>query len=295
MKYYNAVKVNDLIFSVDMIRFKFELSEYLQKQLYIIIKQIQTYDYFNSYNNFHYRELFKIKTSDLKQSFSLGLGFNGLKNSEKNLCFLEFNPNKLYDSLELNKILCFLNNYGIDLELVLYDLAVDIPYNKKFVSILKDKRVYKKFCYDQQGVNCTEYLGQAADSGRVKLYNKTIESNLDYELTRLELTTKCTDFDIVHKQLPALLVLQNFDLMSSIKLSKSDYVLLQLLWQSDDPNYYYKMLGRDKQQKLKPFVNSNFSLSFSQAIFDKLFDGIKFFKGVKYEIQKKDIQDSIFC
>lgn len=277
MKYFNPIYVNDLIYSVDMIRFKFELVKFHQEELYLLIKRIQTYDFYASNKSFHYRELYKIKTVDLTNSFSLGIGFNGLKSADKKLCFIEFNPNKLYDSKELRLILRFLVDMNINLELTLYDIAIDIPYNKKFVSLVKDKRIYKKFCYDCQGVNVTEYLGQSADSGRVKLYNKTIESDLDYELTRLEITTSCTDYSVVKNQLPKLLVCGDLDLLAGAKLCKSDFVLLQLLWLCDDPSFYFKQLGRDKQEKLKPFISSGFDLDFQKSIFNKLFSTIYYF------------------
>lgn len=288
MKYFNFLTVNNLKYSVDMIRFKFELSKYFQDELYLIIKQIQIYDYFVSAKAFHYRELFKIKTEDLKFSFSLGIGFNGMKSADKKLCFIEFNPNKLHDCPALSKILHFLNN-RVNLELVLYDIAIDIPYNKKFISLVKDKRIYKKFCYDGDGKNVTEYLGQTSDAGRVKLYNKTIESNLDYDLTRLELTTTCTDFLVVQKQLPKLLVCGDLDMLASTKLSKSDYVLLQLLWLCDDPSFYFKQLGRDKQEKLKHFINSDFGLNFNESVFSHLMKIINIFKDKNYEIQKENL------
>lgn len=284
MKYFNSILVDKLIYSVDMIRFKFELNSYYQNELYLVIKKMQIYDYFASNKPFHYRELFKIKTQDLKYSYSLGIGFNGVKSQDKKLCFIEFNPNKLYDCYELIRVLRFLNNREVYLDLVSYDIAIDIPYNKKFVSLVKDRRIYKKFCYDVGGSNNTEYLGQSADAGRVKLYNKTIESDLDYECTRLELTTSCTDFFVVQNQLPKLLVCGDLDLLASSKLSKSDYVLLQLLWLSDDASFYFKQLGRDKQEKLKPFVTSNFNLGFNDDVFGKLQSNIYYFKD-KYNFE----------
>lgn len=278
MKYFNAIQVGNLKYSIDMIRYKFFLTKYYQEELYCLIKQIQSYDYFASNKKFHYRELFKIKIFDLKYSYSLGLGFNGLKSEDKKLCFIEFNPNKLQNQKELYIVLRFLINRKIDLELVSYDIAIDMPYNKKFVSLVKDKRLYKKHCYDSQGVNVTEYLGNTADSGRVKLYNKAVESDLSYDLTRLELTTTCTDYAIVLSQIPKVLICGDLDLLSSGKLSKSDYVLLQLLWLCDDPGFYFKQLGRDKQEKLKPYITSNFSLNFTEDVFNSLLSNVYYFK-----------------
>lgn len=289
MKYFNCLEVSNLKYSIDMIRFKFELSKYYQEKLYLLIKSLGVYDYYVSNRPFSYRELFKIKTFDLKYSFTLGVSLNGAKRSDSELCFIEFNPNKLYDSIELARVITFINNFKTNLELALYDIAIDIPFGKKYVSIIKDRRVYKKFVYDCDGNNVTEYLGQTADSGRVKLYNKAVESNLNYDLTRLELTTNCLDYLVVQKQMPKLLVCVNFDLFAPTKLSKSDYVLLQLLWLCDNPNYYYRQLGRDKQEKLKPFVSSNFSLNFSEKVFNHLIKTINIFKDKNYEIQKENL------
>ena len=52
--------------------------------------------------------------------------------------------------------------------------------------LVKDRRMYIE---RRHGAEFTQYLGaKSSRVGRVKLYNKQAESNLDYPLTRLELT-----------------------------------------------------------------------------------------------------------
>ena len=277
MRYYRPISSGDIFYSVDKVRFKFELNLRQARFLFSLVSDMN-YEFFESFKSFQYKNLFSIKTFDGLNSFSLGVGYNGSTALDKNHCFIEFNPNKVGLDKNFLKIISFLNLNVFKFDLSLYDIAVDVPYNKKFVSLVKDRRLYKKFVYDCVGSNVTEYLGTSADSGRVKLYNKTIESGLAYDLTRLELTTNCIDYLVVLKQFPQLLVCGDFDLLASTKLCKTDYVLLQLLWQSDSPSFYYKQLGRDKQEKLKPFIVSNFDLGFSEDVFSSLLDIIDFFR-----------------
>ena len=41
MKYFNCLEVDNLKYSIDMIRFKFELTRYYQDDLYLIINHFQ--------------------------------------------------------------------------------------------------------------------------------------------------------------------------------------------------------------------------------------------------------------
>lgn len=281
LNYYDCFKnTNGAVYSIDMLRFKFYCTPEKMYLLRGFISNIADCDVYQSAKSFAYNVLLKVHIHNSVYTFAVGLGFNGLKSSEKTSCFIEFNPNRVGRCKELIRVLEYLTYLHIQLELSVYDIAIDIPISKKYVSLVKDKRVYKKFVYDCAGVNCTEYLGSTSDYGRVKLYNKTIESELDYDLTRLELSTNSIDYLVVSRQLPQILVCGNLGLPDCVKLSKSDYVLLQLLWLCDSPSYYFKQLGKDKQVKLKPFLNSNFVLGFNEHIFTYLLKIIDKFKNI---------------
>lgn len=275
-------KANGVIYSVDMLRFRFycddEKKSRIRDFLYV---NGYNYDIYQCAKSFTYSVLLNIKCNNSLDSFSIGLGFNGLKKSEIRSCFIEFNPNKVGNSVELTNLLNYMSTLGITLDLVLYDIAIDIPIAKNYISLIKDSRVYKKFVYDSAGINCTEYLGSSADSGRVKLYNKTIESCLSTDVTRLELTTRSLDYVVVARQLPKLMVCGFSDIIEPLKLSDTDYVLLELLWKSSDPSYYFRRLGRRKQDALLPYVSNNFDIGFDESVFDFLQKIINFFKNFK--------------
>lgn len=285
LKYFDCYKnENNVIYSVDMLRFRFYCDDSLKQKICDFVSSNFNYDIYRSAKSFGYSVLLDIKCNNAVNHFVIGLGFNGLKKSESRSCFIEFNPNKVGSSFELSALLDFMFSLSLCFVLVLYDLAVDLPFSKKYISLIKDRRVYKKFVYDSEGVNVTEYLGSGADAGRIKLYNKSIESDLDYDLTRLELTTRSLDYLVVSKQFPKLLVCGFSDSFYSFKLSKTDLVLLELLYTCDDPSYYFKRLGKDKQKVLLPFVSQNFDLGFNEEVFSYLLKIINFFKNFKKSV-----------
>lgn len=275
-------KANGVVYSVDMLRFRFYCCDVIKSKIrdFLYLNSFD-YDIYQSAKSFNYAVLLQVKCNDSLDSFVVGLGFNGLKKSESRSCFIQFNPNKVGNSLELTNLLNYMSTLGITFDLVLYDIAIDIPIAKNYISLIKDSRVYKKFVYDSAGINCTEYLGTSADSGRVKLYNKTIESRLSTDVTRLELTTRSLDYIVVARQLPKLMFFGFSDIVEPLKLSDTDYVLLELLWQSNDPSYYFRRLGRRKQNALLPYVSNNFDIGFDEVVFTFLQKIINFFKNFK--------------
>ena len=86
------------------------------------------------------------------------------------------------------------------------------------------------------------------------LYNKTKESNLTYDCTRLEITLDSIDYENFCKQLPITYFIRNFDFFDTISLNDTDKVLLSLLMQNDNSSMYIKMLGRGKQDKYKKIL-----------------------------------------
>lgn len=106
-----------------------------------------------------------------------------------NLC-VDFNPNKVGHIKFLKYLLSLrVDNYSkkpIEWELRICDLAFDIKTNILNIGGINkyNKRELKTF--DKGGDNKTYYIG--SEKNRVKIYNKTIESELDEDLTRIEMT-----------------------------------------------------------------------------------------------------------
>lgn len=121
-------------------------------------------------------------------SFWIGVGLNAARPILGRVR-LEANPNKCINHQAFLDVLRWLNQHSHPLHTRVkrFDLAVDIPVARENAHLVKDRRTYSEIRKSKE--NWTEYLGaKSSTDGRVKLYNKTIEANLSYPLTRLELT-----------------------------------------------------------------------------------------------------------
>lgn len=116
----------------------------------------------------------------------LMVGFNELGGkTDMTRARLDFNPNKVGHCCEIRLLMRRLGTLSKSIELNRYDVAVDIPAKREDVMMVKDKRGYQ---YVNHNHGITEYLGRRNKTARVKLYDKTRESNLVQDWTRLELT-----------------------------------------------------------------------------------------------------------
>lgn len=294
LTYYRPVVVDNYLFmSCDMLRIKFTMSEDRLKQFNRYIDKytmknlnLKVEPYYNQ-GKFKYRNLIVITDLETKYSFSMGLQFNDLS-KVTNDCFIEFNPNKTMNENGTGLVQVFLDyikDYGSRVELVRYDVAIDIPVERQFVTLNKDMRKYSKLwvadvedSYNQilQDMekkqisykievkskdlsNCTEYLGQRNKGGFVKLYNKQIESSLMSSLTRLEITMDTLSYIDFMKHLPNVNVFK--DVSSELdNLNDTEKVLLKLLQQNSNSDLYLKQLGRKMQDKLKRILYANYSM-----------------------------------
>lgn len=182
-----------------------------------------------------------------KASFFLGVVLNSGSNKVEQWK-LEFNPNKVLPCPFFEKMFTLLKLYTVPtkVKLKFWDLSIDFPLNRLNVSLVRDKRMYQ--LVTKSDLDRTEYLGSRHTHGFSKLYNKTIESSLDYDLTRFEITSDTVFYNSLLPKMPQLLILQNsqvsFDLLSN--LSQNQVVMLELLLLH--PDYLQKL---DKRGRLK--------------------------------------------
>lgn len=133
-----------------------------------------------------FREQTSIRISDCI-SFWIGVGLNG-KKTDRERCRVEFNPNKVGAEPAFVRVLQYLlaRTFPTQRKVARFDLAIDIPVERDKCFLVKDRRLYIE---RRHGQEFTQYLGAKSSAiGRVKLYNKALESDLGYPLTRLELT-----------------------------------------------------------------------------------------------------------
>lgn len=193
MQYFNELMTADgLTISVDMITADYYIGSISTRSDFELFLRSLPFKYnvdtefWECHKIGRYRGNYTVKLSD-GNSFYIGIALNGLK-TEWGKCRIEFNPNKVASHQILLHILGWLNSHTRPMHRSIrrFDLAIDVPISRLDVRLLKDRRIYSERKY---GEEWTEYLGAKSSSvGRCKLYNKTIESKLNYPLTRLELT-----------------------------------------------------------------------------------------------------------
>lgn len=217
-----------------------------------------------SLKEFAYKYMFNVILSDC--SFVFAVGFNGNADGRYK-GFIEFNPNKCMNNLLFREILAEIFLITFKRRVIRYDLAVDIPLPKYLVILEKDGRNYQ---YIKGKRSESEYLGIRNKKGFVKLYDKKVESDLDYELTRVEITS---DLDSVNFPCVKIKRLQQSLLLDD--LSSTERVLVQLLSLVDNKDMYLSQLNYRKRKKIKEYLGE---------------DTLKFDKNACYEIHRQALQ-----
>lgn len=103
----------------------------------------------------------------------------------------------------------------------------------------------------------TEYLGLIHNNGTIKVYNKTKESSLDYDLTRYEFTFDSLKTSDIDKILMPLYIDYTRQLSINFELSSTERVLLNYLLNDENMNINFNILSRKMRQKLEPYINQS--------------------------------------
>ena len=281
LKYYKSIEENGVVHSVDMLRLKLtfypveqekiknpkwnpfeaDVAEYIYRDsVYSSEKLIEQLmglkfymqgldcDKWETPNDYKYRHMLVVKMEI--SSVTIGIGWNSGGKTDMSKGFVEFNPNKVCGCEPFDILFRQLKLACKHITLSRYDLAIDFPVKRSNLGLVKDSR---KYAYEMCSIeDKTEYLGQRNKVGRVKLYNKTMESNLDSEVTRLEITVGDTKLEDVQKLIPGVTGLYSIADIDDLK--GTDRVLVEALRRCDDKEVLFRMLGRGKAEKLKPYV-----------------------------------------
>lgn len=258
--YFHEIRKNGIIYSVDMIRLRLDFNSLERIQSFGKLLSsphlIHIHQYPLSTKAFSYRYLFEITCSN-DCTFVCGLGFNGSDSASAYIGFCEFNPNKVAKEPEFEEFWDRLDLFCPWAEITRYDIAIDVPVKRSLCSLAKDKRKYTLVQNSNEDV--TEYLGNRNQSGYCKLYNKKLESKLDMDVTRFEITL---DYDVTYseaiKLFPVIDVVESqLDLMPELR--DTQIVLVDLLKRLPvyEQRYYFNRLGRVMKNKIKPYVFSS--------------------------------------
>lgn len=273
---------NSNIYSCDMLRVVFEMRSDCVNDIgrhFANPLRSDIREYPINLTEFKYRNLFVV---DYGQStMTVGIGFNGTNKQESLKGFFEVNPNKCMGSMKIHSDLSYLLCRCVDYSVVRWDLAIDIPHDREHVHMRKDRRKYE--LSQTSYANRTEYLGQRNAPGRVKVYNKTLESELDYSLTRVEVTMgKLSDYvGQFGKYMPEVWIDNpQLELVEYKGLSVNQRVLCEAVKDSPDPEYYLRQLDYRMRKKIEPYiigsgVRLNVNVKYVTSIVTQLTDYLK--------------------
>lgn len=196
---------------------------------------------------------------------TVGYIFNGSNNSKDiKKGYLDFNPNKLGAFPQFWTDFDAIRSSCEEWDIARIDVALDIPTKRENVILEKDNRKYSLDAYSFS--NKTEYLGRRSNIGFVKVYNKTVESSLDYDLTRIEVTCLPTVSSYMLNFPNIWDITQGGQLSVDIlNLNDTDLAILRMeldLLRSGGDNglMIFNSLSHHKKQKLKPFLLPEFCL-----------------------------------
>ena len=182
----------DIKYSVDMVRLMVRLRPGEFQKIFDYQARMPDISYYMSNRVKDYRYNVVVKKND----YSYWMGYKHNSSQDNNDFVLEYNPNKVHDDMLVDYIL---NNYFNEVtcydvryspKVCSVDIAVDIPVNILNCLVFKQTKGRYLFYSGSTGRpdDFTIYIGKGP--GRVKIYNKALESGLNYDLTRYEVTLK---------------------------------------------------------------------------------------------------------
>ncbi len=265
---YNIfLRDNNIIYSIDMIRLKTYITYSKFSEIEFMIEtsykeKVSKFWGSNKMNGFKYNYVIEVE-----EGKSIYFGFLSNNESVKfhndtstyNFT-IEFNPNKLKD----NSLVMFLLGISGDWFLKSYDIALDMQIN--ILDLITDMTGRSFERIDNRGYdNKTIYVGKG--DGRLKVYNKKIESSLDIvgDLTRVEVSRIVDDFEI--RKVKIL----NYDgvfpniYTNNYIYSFSDYndkMLLAVLFAVQN-GYPIRNLTRTYKKKVENLLEGGYKIRFS--------------------------------
>lgn len=259
LSYWKTAQDENLnMYSVDMIRVNLEMREDevndILKYFHSVVR-MDIMEYPPCFQDFKYKNMFTI-TYEKGSTMTVGLCFNGTAKGENLKGFIEVNPNKCFIKPQCLVDVYYTLSRCIGWEITRWDLAIDIPTDRMSVVLGKDQRKYELVCKSKE--DRTEYLGCRNNVGRVKVYNKTAESNLDYTVTRLEITmpnySDLNFFMQLNAFIPEVWIAGTNTGLELSGLSDMQAMLVEFIRKEENPTLYLKRLKWEQRKKLEPYV-----------------------------------------
>ena len=183
---------------------------------------------------------------------------------------IEINPNKWHDSDLFKMLMDMVKEVAYEGIIDCIDYAIDVPCNISDVVVLRSRKEYGEY-------KGTRYFGQRGKNGMVRIYNKMIESKLNYELTRIETRWKTNDkFTSVDFG-----IIRPCSINPDDKINISTKVIIDMLQElkmlgSDNVNRYLSMMNFRTREKVVNAMNGNLiKYKYDMVYLNKLMDDVR--------------------
>lgn len=277
--YFHQIEDDNKTISIDMITIKADIkhgymsyiTDYLddRSQMYGTKPKVVTAP--NRYHWF-YQFCYDLDGLKFRCNSRYEIGQNNMNGTISERVKIIFNPNKVFsDYNRENKkaksdfatIFQYLENIRVDN----FDLAIDFKCTRDCITTIpNNKRVYTRkngtttICNSDgecivNADDYTQYVGKHQTHGFLKIYNKTIESKLPFDCTRVEYTIFIDELkNKDYRWSPVLIRDMNNQECIPEDISSSLLLIADMMKQFQDPTKYFTRLTYYQQQKIKPIV-----------------------------------------
>lgn len=285
--YFRPFICDSNVYSIDKVRTSFKLCHDVDVIKVCDFLNSFMPQYRSSFASYKYNHLFTFGIKGF--SFTVGLSLNDPQDVESvRKGFIEFNPNKILGDIYLKdgfvksvvspfmsdeelvkqevlnekrirlcdvfyQIHGYLHGLAKCWEVQRFDFAVDVQILRSQVQVCKDRRAYS--CFRKSVDDLTEYLGSRSSAGAVKIYNKTLESDLDFDCTRIELTLDSKDYANMCKSFPEVYIRESHTPATEILIE-----LLQMLPVEERDMYLARLNYRTRLKVKAEMFESPFTV-----------------------------------
>lgn len=263
---------DDSLYSVDNVRLELSSNpndfQSLSLQLDMLFDDVDFYSGSNRIGTYRFFWAWRFETF----SMALGYGLNSVSGCDLGKGFFEFNPNKVPCSY-WGSVLDLLRGFSVSSRLVRWDLAIDYAVPRDSVRLIKDGRNYE--CVISSSF--TEYLGQRSHSGRVKVYDKQIESSLNFPCTRVELTCSFSwSSSDVLRHLPIVFSLSSSSFPSLSGVTRAFALAVYSICRSGDSlEPWLRLVSAKTKTKIRSAFSSGFCLPFSRPCVERVLSDLE--------------------
>lgn len=240
---YSIDKVKVIIYGI-----KNEIIQLMLDKLSTIIdKELMYYEskgVSKCYRNFTYKGIY------------LGIENNWNKIYSRNTknVVLEWNPNKVkLDKFPIDLRILFEDLNKV--EVMCFDVAIDVLIALENLIVLKQHELQRMSILSHSKIE-TYYIGKFNENGFCRIYDKAKESQLDHDLTRIEIHLKNVGlygyYDSIKKlKLPNILI---FDESNLNDISDTNKVLVQACYKMPQ---LLSILEKRKRKQIKDLIKNN--------------------------------------